>query len=91
MSIWTAGQVKLVNLSHYNIIEWEGGEHFIGNDMDQYGARVSTKIQEYDEETKTGMSASNTMYKLHGLPGLDDDAQYLLDSITKTIDYNLRW
>lgn len=91
MSIWTAEQAKIVNLDCYNIIEWEGGNHFIGNDMDRYGARVSTKIQEYDKDTKTGISASKTMYKLHGLPGLDADARYLLASITKTIDYNLRW
>ena len=91
MTVWPAEQVKLVNLDCYNIIEWEGGTHFIGNDMDRYGARVSTKIQEYDEETKRGMSASKTMYQLHGYPGLDADARYLLSRITEKIKFTLRW
>lgn len=87
MTIWKAEKTKVVNLDRFNIIEVKGPDgivvrHFIGNDMDRYGARVSTVIQEYDEETKSGLTASGTRYVLHGEPGLDSDAYYLLEQGT---------
>lgn len=91
MTIWKAEQVKIVNLNRYNIIEYNDGNYFIGNNMDGYGARVSTKIQEYSEETKSGITASKTMYQLHGKPGLDDDSIYLLEQVTSSLDFKLRW
>ena len=86
-AIWKAEKTKVVNLDRYNMIERKEANgtlkrHFIGNDMDRYGARVSSVIQEYDEETKTGVTASNTKYVLHGEPGLDVDAIYLLEQGT---------
>lgn len=92
MTIWKAGKVKVVNLSNYNIIDWSEGSHFIGNNMDEFGARISTKIQSFDKETMIGKTASGTEYRLHGEPGLDDDAEYLLEkAANKSIKYKLRW
>lgn len=87
MSIWKAEKIKVVNLNRYNMIERKRSDgslerYFIGNDMDRYGSRVSTAIQEYDEETKSGVTASGTKYCLHGDPGLDVDSLYLLEQAT---------
>lgn len=91
MTLWKAEQVKLVNLDSYNIIEYNGNSYFIGTHMDLYGARRSTRILEYDEETKRGITASGTMYQLHGEPGLDSDGLYLLGRSTSHLDFKLRW
>ncbi len=98
MTVWKAEKTKVVNLNRYNIIEKKGSDgiiirHFIGNDIDRYGARVSTAIQEYDEETKSGITASGTKYCLHGEPGLDLDAIYLLEQGTgKSASYfTFKW
>lgn len=98
MSIWKAEKTDTVNLDRYNMIERKEADgttkcHFIGNDMDRYGARVSTVIQEYNEETKSGVTASGTKYVLHGEPGLDSDAIYLLEQGTgKSADsFTYKW
>ncbi len=97
-NIWSAEKTKVVNLDRYNILENKRSDgtidrHFIGNDMDRYGARASTAIQEYDEETKIGITASGTEYHLHGEPGLDLDAHYLIAGATgRSIDsFKLKW
>lgn len=87
MTIWKAEKTKVVNLDRYNMIERKEADgtmirHFIGNDMDRYGSRVSSPIQEYDEESKSGVTASNTKYVLHGEPGLDVDSIYLIEQGT---------
>lgn len=91
MPIWPVKKVKIVNLSNYNIIEWSEGTHFIGNNMNEYGARVSTNIKFFDPETMIGKTASGTEYHLQGSPGLDKDGEYLLAKVTKTTEYKLRW
>jgi len=97
MTVWKAEKTKVVNLDRYNMIERKKADgtmerHFIGNDMDRSGARISTDIQEYDEETKSGVTASGTKYILHGKPGLDSDAYYLLEQVTrKTVPFTYKW
>lgn len=91
MTIWEAGKVKVVHLDHYNIIDWLLGSHFIGNNMLEHGARVSTKIKVYNPKTRVGTTASGTEYRLYGEPGLDDDGEYLLGRATKGLEYELRW
>ncbi len=94
MSIWEAGKLGIVRLDAWNIIQYKGKRNFIGNDMDHYGARISSPIMEYDEEKKTGVTKSGQRYTLHGEPGLDDDALYLLDICIKQIapdDWSLKW
>ena len=97
-NIWSAEKTKVVNLDRYNIVENKLSDgtmqrHFIGNDMERYGARASTTIQEYDEETKIGTTKSGTEYHLHGEPGLDSDAHYLLTSATgRSLDsFTFKW
>ncbi len=87
MNTWKAEKTKIVNLDRYNMIEHKRADgtvdrHFVGNDMDRYGARVSTAIQEYNEETKEGVTMSGTKYCLHGEPGIDFDACYLINQAT---------
>ncbi len=98
MSIWKAEKTDVVNLDRYNMIlvkkdDGTMARHFIGNDMDRYGARVSSPIKEYNEETKSGQTASGTKYALHGKPGLDGDACYLLEQGTgKAADsFTYKW
>ena len=97
-NIWSAEKTKVVNLDRYNIVENKRSDGtidrcFLGNDMDRYGARMSTLIQEYDETTKIGTTKSGTEYHLHGDPGLDDDARYLLGCATgHTVDsFTFKW
>ena len=98
MTVWKAKKTKVVNLDRYNMIERKRSDgtmerHFVGNDMDRYGARVSTAIQEYDEGTKEGVTASGTKYCLHGDPGLDIDSMYLLEQAAgKSISsFRFKW
>ena len=98
MTVWKADKTEVVNLDRYNMIENKRSDgtierHFVGNDMERYGARVSTAIQEYDEETKSGVTASGTKYCLHGDPGLDMDSMYLIEHGTgKSISsFTFKW
>ncbi len=91
MVMWKAEKIDLVHLDCYNIIEYNGNSYFVGNHMDHYGARRSTAIQAYDEETKQGVTASGTRYQLHGEPGLDSNGLYLLGRAMAHADYSLRW
>lgn len=98
MTIWKAEKTQAVNLDRYNVIEYKTADgimerYFIGNDMDRYGARISTLIKEYNEESKEGITASGTKYCLHGEPGLDGDAHYLLTQTTgKPVDFfTFKW
>ena len=93
MSVWKADAPEVAHLDNYNILEVGDESFFIGNDMNAYGARRSTAIQSFDPETLEGKTASGQKYKLHGKPGLDDDARYLLAATVAYLKqpYTLRW
>jgi len=60
MTVWKAKGVAIVHLDHYNIIDCLLGSHFIGNNMLEHGARVSTSIKVYNPKTRVGTTASGT-------------------------------
>ena len=98
MTVWKAQKTDVVNLDRYNMImdkraDGSVDRYFVGNDIDRYGARISTAIQEYDEKTKEGVTASGTKYCLHGEPRLDADGMYLVEQSTdrSITSFTFRW
>ena len=51
--------------------------HFNGYCPQNYEGRVSSKIVEFDMETKVGKTRSGRTYQIQGQPGYDGDAHYV--------------
>lgn len=51
--------------------------HFNGYNPQNYEGRVSSKIMEFDMETKIGKTRSGRSYQLQGQPSYDGDAFYV--------------
>lgn len=54
--------------------EW----HCCGYCPENAEGRVSTAIQEFDRQARTAITRSGRLYRLEGPPGVDPDAEYVL-------------
>ena len=83
MSFWTPAPIEdhpEVYMSRWKIIEATDdsgvkSRHFVG--LDEFGGRVSSAIQKFDLDKKTGVTNSGRVYKLIGCPGTSVDAEYV--------------
>lgn len=58
--------------------ENDRSRHFVGANITEGGTgRVSSKIEEFDQENMTGRTRSGRVYKLHGAPGFSSDGMYV--------------
>ncbi len=89
MNMWSVPKKVIVRLSQYNIATIGNIEVFVGKDIEDGYARRSTAIQEYDNDTKIGITASGQKYQLLGKPGLNADGEYMLEQFNTRI--TLRW
>lgn len=75
-----------VILTDWNIVQIQAsdgnfGELFIGYSIHDGLGRVSTRIESFDEKTKTGQTHSGSNYELKGEPGRPhQDALYVLET-----------
>lgn len=84
MSVWSLGKAEVL-LSEWNIIEVKvpggRGELFIGYSVNEGVGRLSTRIEHFDPESKTGRTISGSTYTFIGEPGMPhDDAIYVLET-----------
>ena len=56
----------------------EFGFHFVGRNVEECNGAVSSRIEQFDPVTMTGVTRSGRVYRLMGLPGFDPDAEYVL-------------
>lgn len=59
------------------------GLHFAGRNCREFNGAVSSKIENFDPMTMRGVTNSGRVYQLVGLPGVCDDAQYVLENWCK--------
>lgn len=55
----------------------KGHRHFVGWNVIDADGRVSTPIQWFEPETRTGVTASGSRYRLLGRAGQHKDAEYV--------------
>lgn len=90
-NVWTAAPVSIVPekwLNRWSIIKVlkvpayheEFGFHFVGRNVEECNGAVSSKIEQFDPVTMTGVTRSGRLYRLLGLPGSDPDAEYVLSN-----------
>lgn len=60
-------------------IEDEPSRHFVGYNGAGREGRVSSPIITFDPETMRGVTHTGRVYQLQGLPGLNMDAEYVLN------------
>lgn len=80
--LWRVSDDPSVELTHWWVFETpEGDHHFNGYNHSGWDGegRVSSKIVEFDMETKTGITRSGRKYILKGLPAYNGDAHYVFD------------
>lgn len=53
--------------------------HFVGRDLTDGGGCVSSRIMSFDPKTMCGTTRSGRIYQLAGFPGVDLDAEYVLN------------
>lgn len=80
MPIWRVAAVEerpQVTLAHWAVYETERGErHFVGRCMGSGSGRVSSAIESFDVEARTGTTRSGRRYVLFGAPGHDPDGMH---------------
>ena len=80
MPIWRVSAVSdepEICLQCWSVFETERKErHFVGQNMDCGTGRVSSAIQTFDAESRTGVTRSGRRYVLVGGPGHHDDATH---------------
>jgi len=83
MPIWRTAPVEEqphLTLVRWRVIETEQGErHFCGYCPENLEGRVSSRITHFDHATRRGITRSGRVYELVGEPGLDLDAEYVLN------------
>jgi len=76
-------QVPTLELASWTVYEVLGKDgvskeyHFVGYNITEYEGRVSSKIINYDKESKTGVTRSGRQYILRGESGFNSDAAYV--------------
>jgi hypothetical protein len=89
MSFWIPAPIENhpeVYMSRWKIIEATDdsgvkSRHFVG--LDEFGGRVSSAIQKFDFDKRTGVTRSGRVYKLLGPPGHNADADYVWNAWKK--------
>lgn len=69
--------IKVLKVPQYHE---EFGFHFVGRNVQEQNGAVSSKIEQFDPVTMTGVTRSGRIYRLLGLPGSDLDAEYVLSN-----------
>lgn len=82
MNIWrpeSVSEAPEVILSHWEVVELpDGDRHFIGYNTLKLEGRVSSKIVDYNKDSKIGTTRSGRTYKLTGCcTERNDDAEYV--------------
>ncbi|REG49640.1 hypothetical protein B0G80_6038 [Paraburkholderia sp. BL6669N2] len=78
MSLYSLTGGEEVSLERWSIREADcGTRHFVGFDLAHHDGRVSTPIMSFDPKTRTGTTASGSIYRLVGRAGRDRDAEYV--------------
>ncbi len=84
-TVWNVASVA--DEPELRLISWSirqdttGARYFVGVRADDYTGRVSTRIVEFDPETRRGRTASGRIYELLGPPGVDREAEYVWDRV----------
>jgi hypothetical protein len=80
MPVWSVasvGEKPEITLCRWKVIETERLErHFVGLSVASNTGRVSSAIQSFDPETRTGVTRSGRRYVLLGAPGDDPDGMH---------------
>lgn len=81
MPVWNVDSIDVqpeIELRHWSVYETERGErHFVGQTADSATGRVSSAIQRFDPDSRTGITRSGRRYVLQGGPGFDPDAMHV--------------
>ncbi|MFL9885142.1 hypothetical protein PQR66_19020 [Paraburkholderia agricolaris] len=81
MPIWKprpASEVPKIPLSRWRIFETEDGtRHFVGVDMFDSSARVSSPIETFDPATLQGKTQTGRIYELVGRKGWSLNVEYV--------------
>lgn len=95
MPTWTEKSASVV-LTHWNIVElvYESNttEHFVGYVLGHGYARVSTAIEERDENSDgeiVGRTMSGSTYQLVGPPGFNSDSSYMYEKLFSKTEHKL--
>ena len=82
MPIWRTSSVDetpVLELASWMVVEVTPpgtDRHFVGYNLTEGEGRTSSKIVDYNKETRVGTTRSGRQYKLVGEPGCDGDAVY---------------
>lgn len=83
MTVWKVASLALqasIVLESWAIVLVDGHDwHFVGYASCNCEGRVSSKIEHFDLEARTGRTASGRIYRLEGPPGSDPDARYVFE------------
>lgn len=71
---------QVFKVAHVNGFKERFGLHFVGRNTINSTGAVSSKIEKFDPATMRGVTNSGRVYQLIGLPGVWDDAQYVLEN-----------
>lgn len=81
MPVWKVDSIDVqpvIELRCWRVYETERGErHFVGQSIASATGRVSSAIQKFDPESRTGITRSGRQYVLQGGPGYDADAMHV--------------
>jgi hypothetical protein len=73
--------VPVIELRDWRVFELpDGDRHFVGWNLTESSGRTSSKIIEYNKETKTGITRSGRCYKLIDDSGINLDAMYVWEA-----------
>ncbi len=71
-----------VKLARWSIKKMKEGNFFVGDHIGHSG-RVSTKIVQFDEEKKRGITESGRVYELVGAEGYSSNGEYVWEYYKK--------
>ena len=88
-----APKVELIRWRVYELSSphWEGtSRHFVGWNITENTGRVSSKIEQFDANQRTGITESGRRYVLIGPYGNDSDANWVFNVWCNTCEaYNI--
>ncbi len=95
MPTWPEKSASVV-LTHWNVVELnhKGNitEHFVGYVLSGGYARISTPIEERDENSDgeiVGRTKSGSTYQLVGPPGFNSDSSYMYENLFSKTEHKL--